>query len=167
MRAIVISMEEALKVCNMCKEPKVLSAFGRSGRDGHQSRCKVCINAYWQQPKHKQQKRDWAKRNWHKVRHGGLMRRFQMPLSEYEDRMARQRRKCACCGEVRPVLEVDHNHKCCPGKRTCGKCTRDLLCKGCNKALGFLGDNPKVMKRALAYLRKWERLAVDRQTIEK
>ena len=37
-------------------------------------------------------------------------------------------------GKVRP-LDVDHDHACCPGARSCGKCVRGLCCTGHNNGL--------------------------------
>jgi hypothetical protein len=46
-----------------------------------------------------------------------------------------QDRACAGCHTPMPdeKLEVDHDHACCPGKRSCGRCVRGLLCHPCNK----------------------------------
>jgi len=35
----------------------------------------------------------------------------------------------------------DHDHVCCSGKKSCGKCLRGLLCHGCNTKLGALENN--------------------------
>jgi hypothetical protein len=51
------------------------------------------------------------------------------------------------CQKRRP-LHVDHDHK--------TKQVRDMLCKPCNTILGFAQENPRVLKRAIAYLRKWK-----------
>src|SRR4029077_2130187 len=34
------------------------------------------------------------------------------------------------------LLAVDHDHNCCPGAHSCGKCIRGILCGTCNSALG-------------------------------
>lgn len=39
-----------------------------------------------------------------------------------------------------------------PGKTTCGKCVRGMLCRFCNHALGNVKDNPETLRRMLHYL---------------
>lgn len=63
---------------------------------------------------------------------------------------------CAICGitasESPHPLVVDHDHSCCPGKRSCGKCVRGILCRACNVALGNLNDEPRRVLSAYQYL---------------
>lgn len=47
---------------------------------------------------------------------------------------------------------IDHDHSCCPGKKSCGKCVRGLLCQGCNVGLGGFRDSAEAITGALAYL---------------
>jgi len=64
--------------------------------------------------------------------------------------------RCAICGSVNPDgrrLAVDHDHACCPGKRSCGGCVRGLLCDRCNRGMGFFGDDPALLESAAEYLR--------------
>lgn len=49
-------------------------------------------------------------------------------------------------------LAVDHDHKCCPGKKSCGKCVRGLLCARCNSAIGLVGEDLAVIERMAVYL---------------
>jgi len=47
------------------------------------------------------------------------------------------------------AIFVDHNHACCPEKRSCGKCRRGLLCLRCNIGLGYIESMAEL---ARAYL---------------
>lgn len=49
-------------------------------------------------------------------------------------------------------LSVDHDHRCCPGKKSCGKCVRGLLCARCNSAIGLFDEDPAILHAAVEYL---------------
>lgn len=51
---------------------------------------------------------------------------------------------CGGCWEPFPdeQLQVDHDHECCPGKTSCGRCVRGLLCHGCNGRDVLAGERP-------------------------
>lgn len=59
---------------------------------------------------------------------------------------------CRATGKIR-ALAVDHDHKCCPGRTSCGKCVRGLLCHPHNEMLGRNGDNPAVFMDMAGYLK--------------
>jgi hypothetical protein len=44
-------------------------------------------------------------------------------------------------------IHIDHDHQCCRGARSCGKCIRGLACHGCNTGIGAFGDDPERMRR--------------------
>jgi len=50
-------------------------------------------------------------------------------------------------------LAVDHDHKCCPGKKSCGKCVRGLLCSRCNSAIGLVDEDLTVIESMARYLK--------------
>jgi Recombination endonuclease VII len=59
--------------------------------------------------------------------------------TQYLEWVERQGGVCAICVNYPPEgkrLLIDHDHKCCPGVITCGKCMRDLLCYKCNYIVG-------------------------------
>ena len=58
---------------------------------------------------------------------------------------------CQICGAV-ARLHVDHDHSCCPGQSTCGRCVRGFLCSPCNKGLGHFRDRIDNLESAIAYL---------------
>ena len=51
---------------------------------------------------------------------------------------------CPICGQNSKILCFDHDHK--------TKKHRGWLCLKCNRAIGQLGDNPDIIKKALIYL---------------
>jgi hypothetical protein len=58
--------------------------------------------------------------------------------------------RCAICGRTGQRLEVDHDHRHCPGRTGCRSCVRGALCGRCNTALGRFGD--AAIPRLIAYL---------------
>lgn len=65
-----------------------------------------------------------------------------------------QGKRCAIC--QRPVkvraAANDHDHRCCPGPTSCGKCVRGKLCKPCNSMLAHARDSVQFFVRAARYL---------------
>lgn len=67
--------------------------------------------------------------------------------------------QCDCCGATEPGSKrgwhVDHDHACCSGFKSCGKCVRGLLCARCNVALGMCDDSPDRVRALLRYAEFW------------
>lgn len=62
---------------------------------------------------------------------------------------------CAICNRANGAtrrLSVDHDHACCKGSTSCGKCVRGLLCRPCNDLLGHCRDDWRMLARAIRYL---------------
>lgn len=59
--------------------------------------------------------------------------------------------RCGATGRTRR-LAVDHDHSCCSGPTSCGKCVRGLLCKRCNRFIGLLRDAPGSLRALANYL---------------
>ena len=92
---------------------------------------------------------------------------FGITLERYQAMLTAQGGCCAVCrrsaSEFPRAFHVDHDHACCPGKKTCGNCVRGLLCPNCNKNLGwvekvgtpaitsYLLDGKEVMPDAFCY----------------
>jgi Recombination endonuclease VII len=78
-------------------------------------------------------------------------------IDDYNTLLKAQHSRCAICfepPEKNKWLVVDHDHKCCPGKKSCGKCIRGLLCDKCNTGIGLLGDSILVLQEAIRYLER-------------
>lgn len=61
-------------------------------------------------------------------------------------------RGCWICGRKDKPLQVDHDHRHCPGPEGCRQCVRGALCGLCNRAIWFLGDSAENAARMAAYL---------------
>ena len=84
-----------------------------------------------------------------------LARMYNMSPDRYQRLYEAQGRHCATCpatGKAR-LLAVDHDHSCCPGRVSCGRCVRGLLCSFCNKTLGHHRDRPEAFEAMADYLR--------------
>lgn len=84
-------------------------------------------------------------------------RTYQVTADRYGALYEAQGGVCALCqratGKTRR-LSVDHDHRCCPGPTSCGRCVRGLLCRPCNDLLGHFRDDPVAFERAASYLRR-------------
>lgn len=83
----------------------------------------------------------------------GLKSRYGITHVQYDQMVKDQKRRCAICltdecGQKRKHFCVDHNHK--NGK------VRGLLCHRCNRAIGLLKDDVKILKRATSYLQGFQ-----------
>src|SRR5690606_40566648 len=122
-----------MKMCAKCGETKPLDEFNvrKRSADGRQSYCRACSGA--------------------NLRH----MRYGVTADAYSERLAAQGGGCAICGGSNPdgrALFVDHDHACCPGERTCGKCVRGLLCNSCNHGIGLFADSADRLMSAAKYL---------------
>lgn len=79
-----------------------------------------------------------------------LTRKYGISLEEYDALYERQEGGCAICGlpqmsKRNTRLCVDHDHE--TGE------VRGLLCDGCNRGIGLLKDDYRLLERAAGYLR--------------
>jgi hypothetical protein len=59
---------------------------------------------------------------------------------------------CAICLKGK-ATQLDHDHRCCPGRQACPGCVRGVLCMECNTGMGKLGDTLESIQRVVDYLR--------------
>ena len=83
-----------------------------------------------------------------------LKSRFGITPVQYDEMLASQKDGCAICGNQKGErnMPVDHDHKCCPGRKSCGKCLRGILCERCNTLVGFLEKNADLLPLCEKYL---------------
>lgn len=140
------------EVCTSCNEDKPVEEFHlhKLGRNGRDSMCKTCKRIL-----HQERRKDPE----HLVReHGWKMGRlYGLKPGQYQEMLEAQGGVCGIC--KRPAadkngrrLHVDHDHRCCPGSKTCGNCTRGLLCYACNAGLGSFQDDPELLREAIKWL---------------
>lgn len=74
-----------------------------------------------------------------------------MTPGELAQRREAQRGLCYLCGGPLPddtyFLAIDHDHRCCPPKKSCVLCRRGLTCHSCNVLIGHAQDDPDRLRR--------------------
>lgn len=85
-------------------------------------------------------------------------RKYNLTEEAFNEMVEEQGGRCAICGTVpeKKRLCVDHDHRCCPGKFSCGQCIRGLICQPCNSGIGFLKDDLAIVKSAARYMRSFD-----------
>jgi hypothetical protein len=129
-----------MKECKTCKEVKSLDKFYRC--NGYLlGDCRVCQD---------KKSISWRARNLAKARFQQqkqkLKDRYGITLEDYDKMFLEQHGVCKLCGKAtnRRRLDIDHCH-------TTGK-IRGLLCNVCNKTLGLLKDDLKLIEKIKEYL---------------
>lgn len=126
------------KLCTSCLEWKYESDFYKHDKnhDKLQVRCKRCC------------------------RSASLVGNFGISLDDLEHLLENQNWKCRICSDEiydSKVQHVDHDHSCCSGVKTCGRCVRGILCPRCNKGLGNFRDSSEALRSAADYLEEYSR----------
>ena len=170
------------KQCTQCKTFKPFSDFHKYAKspDGLKHFCKVCVREYDQNeddPKRKMPRKKqgelihcrrceqyldksnfWGGSTYCRpckeyIGVNANLKNKQLTIESYTLIEKSQNGVCKICGNKDyKRLSVDHDHACCPGSKTCGKCTRGLLCSRCNKALGALNDDVELLQKMIEYL---------------
>jgi hypothetical protein len=145
------------KTCPKCSATKLLSDFvlRESGpRTGQPvAFCRTC-NGEAQRVRKERDPTVYRRCEWPSK----LKRLYGLTVEQYYQILADQGGACATCGAKNPgtrnykrmgkseYFYVDHCH-------TTGR-VRGLLCGACNRAIGYLKDDPEVCDKVSAYLRK-------------
>jgi hypothetical protein len=131
--------------------------------------CKTCRKLWHTQRKGEARvyHQAWSKANPIAIRANHLRSNYGLTLNQYQVMFDLQLGVCAICGEPERVtvkgkprsLCVDHDHNCCPGKASCGKCVRGLICHTCNRWIGLAQDSPTLLGSAINYLDTYRKAA--------
>jgi hypothetical protein len=140
-----------MKRCSRCHVEKEETEFHRRRGTSLQPWCKPCQREYTRERNEVTRREEYLaqKQAYVITRHG-------ITVEQYQELLERQEGLCACCGglpEPGTRLHIDHDHACCPGKTSCGRCVRGLLCVRCNKGLGQFRDDIARLEAAIEYLR--------------
>jgi len=144
--------DDGTRLCRKCNTRKPAEDFPANGKNGKlKSKCRECFNQ-WQS--------DFRKNNPDKRLGYRLKNVYSWSLEGFREKFIEQDEKCAICKTPAPTggkyWAVDHDHSCCPGEKSCGKCRRGLLCMNCNNMLGCVRDNTEVLLAAVEYLKKYK-----------
>ena len=122
-----------LKRCPKCKVSKPYEEYYGSTS----TYCKACTP--------KPPKEDVRRRHWKNT--------YNLTVDEVLGLLEFQGHQCVC-GTPLTIddIHIDHDHSCCPGRASCGNCVRSVLCMDCNRALGFLRDDPDRAMALATYL---------------
>jgi hypothetical protein len=122
-----------MKRCKGCGELKPLTEFGprKRTRDGLNAMCRPCCA---------QRMREWLQANPRRRKQQAVTlpayRRHRLSDADFQALLDSQGGVCAVCSRPPSAgnrLVVDHDHDCCPGPWSCGRCVRGLLCAPCNQ----------------------------------
>jgi len=111
--------------------------------------------------------KEWRDEHKDVVKHYSLQYSYKITLAQYSELLLRQNNLCLGC--LRPQSEfekafcVDHDHSCCPGEKSCGKCIRGLLCGPCNRVLGQANDNIGILRRLADYVEVFTKASLNRK----
>lgn len=176
--------DKGLKHCAKCKEDKALESFSRA-KDSYCTMCKKeyasnyrdgndelrvkekARHERYMQTNHyqnyyqsiKETKKiymaEWRKEN----PFASVELNFKLTADDYQMMLEAQGFVCAICKnppEPGKRLFVDHDHSCCSGQKTCGRCVRGLLCHQCNVGIGFLQDDITRLENSIEYLKNFK-----------
>lgn len=141
------------KWCGRCSTAKVLADFYVSSGKAT-AYCRVCTRTDNTARARARGVRERPSRTPQSARRWYLRTNYGLTLEDYNALMDAQKGRCPVCAEelssTRPA--VDHDHRCCPGSKSCGICVRGILCTRCNLLLGKAKERRDVLVGAIAYL---------------
>lgn len=147
-----------MKTCGSCKKEKSLTDFYIRPRGDYAWECKDCTKQRGKEHNERMMIEDPIK--YERLKANRYLRHtYGITIEQYEEMFVAQAGVCAICEEEQQDgirLCVDHDHSCCYGRKSCGKCIRQLLCTRCNTTLGKMNDDPKMLRNAADYIEKWK-----------
>ena len=133
------------RLCKSCDTTKQVSEFPQGASQNKCKECRAAARTNWYQRMTIEERRAYEHRN-------GLWKRYRLRPEQYAELI---KDGCAICG-THEDLCVDHDHSCCPGSRTCGKCIRGALCKKHNRGEACFDNTDEIME-LLAYRLRYDK----------
>lgn len=124
---------DSRKQCRICKEIKEYSYF----KNKKNTYCDQCVKF---------------------IGNVRVLKRYKLTPESYKSMLDSQSGVCKICNFPEKDgrrLSVDHDHSCCSGTTSCGKCIRGLLCSRCNKTLGMIKDDQDLLLTMIEYLQNY------------
>ena len=141
-----------VKICVRCGEQKSLEYFckAKNYKDGRRGTCKKCHTEY-QKKYYKDNEDKRQAKNKMNTKYVPSWKRHHLTKEQYEELFNKFNGKCHIC-RIENGYAIDHDHSCCDKNRSCGKCVRGILCRGCNTALGNLKENANTVLNLIKYI---------------
>jgi hypothetical protein len=146
---------QGLRGCNSCGEIQNIENFNPDSSGGLKGKCKYCLHLYEQKYHNRKplSKDDF----YHKISTNDRAERMHIKkivrVHNVDFSTALELRATKVCEICRKTeddngrrLAVDHCH-------ITGK-VRGILCNGCNRGIGYLGDDVERLENAIKYLKK-------------
>ena len=147
------------RCCSRCTKSEPEVAFP-AYRSSYCVDCRLLVHQDWSsrnrddvRASERQQRAERWQRDpaaeWRKELAKRLRSQFRISIEDYDRMYLAQEGRCGICGkpgrgsewaagdDALRCLAVDHDRRCCPGDKSCGRCVRGLLCGSCNPKLGF------------------------------
>lgn len=144
---IVRKRVNGLLECTKCHEMKPPVGFYRMSKYStkYMSQCRLCVNESNLDHYHKNSVRESARAVAYR-----LQKKYGMTPADLDALLLQQQNKCIICEReflrttAKNKPKVDHDH-------ITGK-VRGVLCDDCNRTLGYVQDNPSILRKMIAYL---------------
>lgn len=134
--ALAAEIAAGVRTCIDCEQQLPLDCFSKDG-SGFTTFCKSCGSDRY------------------------IKRMYGVSRESWEAYLESQGNCCAICKTDDPGHSngwaTDHDHSCCPGEKTCGRCVRAILCQRCNASVGFIETHPdlEAVMRYLSATKYW------------
>lgn len=151
-------LQYSCKDCNKEYRIKNSGVIASYAKDYYREN-KDVITAYKKEYQEKNREAISAREKEHYKNNKGayLKTQYNITIEQYNQMFEDQGGVCAICKGINDngrALSVDHDHKCCPGGKSCGSCIRQLLCLYCNTFIGYAKDDVRRLLAGVAYLEK-------------